>query len=37
MNNREIIYLEPIPGINLGNDEEKKEAESKINSNQQIK
>ena len=35
MNNREI-YLEPIPGINLGNDEDKKEAESKLNSNQQV-
>ena len=35
MNNKDI-HLEPIPGINLGNEEEKKEAESKINQNEQI-
>ena len=34
MDNKEI-HLEPIPGINLGNEEEKKEAELKINQNEQ--
>lgn len=29
------IHLEPIPGINLGNEEEKKEAEAKANLNEQ--
>ena len=35
MINKEI-HLEPIPGINLGNEDDKKEAESKINQNEQI-
>ena len=35
MINKEI-HLEPIPGINLGNEDEKKENESKINQNEQI-
>ena len=29
------IHLEQIPGINLGNEEEKKEAEAKANLNEQ--
>ena len=35
MINKEI-HLEPIPGVNLGNEDEKKENESKINQNEQI-
>ena len=36
MNNNKEPNLELIPGINLGNDAEKKEAEAKGNSNQQL-
>ena len=35
MNKNNEIYLEPIPGINLVNDEEKKDGESKGNQNDQ--
>ena len=34
--NLKEIHLEPIPGINTGNEEEKKEAEIKANHNEQV-